>query len=208
MYNIYGDLISGNCYKIKLLVHQLDIPHNWIHTDIMQGTCRTESFLQKNPNGKVPLLETIDGQCLPESNAILFYLAENTALLPSDRFLKAQVLQWLFFEQYSHEPYIATTRFIVKFLKQAEEQKQSLSIKYEKGYKALDVMENHLQKQPFFAGKQYSIADIALYAYTHIAHEGGFDLGAYHNIQNWFERIQQQPRYLSLEKCHITSHTQ
>lgn len=201
MIKIYGDLISGNCYKIKLLAHQLNIPHQWIHMDILQGACRTSEFLNKNPNGKIPLLETAGGKFLPESNAILFYLAENSSLLPTDSFQKAQTLQWLFFEQYSHEPYIATSRFIVKFLKQGEEQKQSLQKKYKNGYKALDVMENHLDKQPFLVGEHYSIADIALYAYTHIAEEGGFNLGTYRNIQNWFTRIRNQSRHLSMNEA-------
>ncbi|MBE9205137.1 glutathione S-transferase family protein [Nostoc sp. LEGE 06077] len=195
---LYDFLPSGNGYKIRLLLSQMGIPYERIEVNILKGESRTPEFLSKNPNGKIPVLEVEPGNYLTESNAILAYLSEYTEFLPYDRFLKAQVLQWLFFEQYSHEPYIATSRFWISILGKAEEYQAALAQKQEPGYAALRVMENHLQSQMYFVGDRYTIADIALFAYTHVADEGGFDLSRFPAIQRWIECIKAQPRYISI----------
>ncbi|MES2069745.1 MAG: glutathione S-transferase family protein [Pseudomonadota bacterium] len=199
MLKIYGDIYSGNCYKIKLLATQLAIPHAWIPIDILRRETHTEAFLKKNPNGRIPLLELDDGACLPESNAIMHYLAEGSALLPQDKLQHAQVLQWLFFEQYSHEPNIATARYIVRYLGRPADKEEQLQQKMAPGYRALDVMERHLAKHSYFVADEYTIADIGLYAYTHVAHEGGFDLASYPAIRAWLDRVRQQQAYLSMD---------
>lgn len=199
VYRVYGDIHSGNCYKIKLLMHLLGIEHEWIHVDIMQGESRTPEFLAMNPNGKVPVVCLPDGRCLFESNAILNYLAEGTDYLPADRYERAQVLQWQFFEQYSHEPFIATSRYIIRYLGRPPEQEQRLQEKSAPGYRALDVMERHLSSRPFFVADRYTIADIALYAYTHVAHEGGFDLSNFTAVNDWLDRVAAQPGYVGMD---------
>lgn len=186
---IFGDSRSGNCYKLKLAASQVGFEYAWQEVDILAGETRSETFLAMNPNGKVPVLRLGDGRCLPESNAILCYLADGTALAGGDRFGRATVLQWLFFEQYSHEPYIATSRFIVQYLGNPAERQAELDSRRVGGYRALNVMEQHLARHAFFANDSYSIADIALFAYTHVAHEGGFDLGNYPAIRAWLERV-------------------
>ena len=198
MYRVYGDSQSGNCYKIKLLMAHLDIAHEWVEMDILQGETQTASFLAKNPNGKIPILELPSGQCLSESNAILNYLADGTDHLPQDRWLRANVLKWQFFEQYSHEPYIAVARFIAKYLGLPEDRRQEFEHKKTGGYKALRVMESVLEKQAFLVGAAITIADISLYAYTHVAHEGDFDLTNYPAIQAWLERVSQHPRHVAM----------
>lgn len=198
MLKVYGDHNSGNCYKVKLLLTQLAQPFQWVNVDILKHETRTPEYLQKNPNGKIPLLEIEPGVYLAESNAILHYLSEGTPLLPSDRLLHAQVLQWLFFEQYSHEPYIATARYIVRYLGSPPEYAKALAQKSAPGYAALDVMEGHLASRWFFVGTSYSIADIALYAYTHVAHEGGFELSRYKSVNGWLERVRNQPNHVPM----------
>ncbi|MBD2454820.1 glutathione S-transferase family protein [Nostoc sp. FACHB-87] len=195
---LYDFLPSGNGYKVRLLLSQMGIPYDRIEVNILKGESRTPDFLNKNPNGKIPVLEIEPGKYLTESNAILAYLSEYTEFLPYDRFLKAQVLQWLFFEQYSHEPYIATSRFWISILGKAQEYQAALAQKQEPGYAALRVMENHLQSRWYFVGDRYTIADIALFAYTHVADEGGFDLSRFPAIQKWIERIKAQPGYISI----------
>ncbi len=194
----YGDSISGNCYKLQLVCSELDIDYTWHEVNILSGATQTEEFLKLNPNGKVPLMILPDGRCLPESNAILSYLADGSSLRGSDRYSRASVLQWLFFEQYSHEPYIATARFIVKYLGSPVERQTDLEGKRPGGYKALDVMELKLSSDHFIANNEFSIADIALYAYTHVAHEGGFDLTAYPAVREWLARIETRPRYVAM----------
>ena len=201
MFTVYGDLKSGNCYKVKLVLAQLGLAHEWVHVDILQTQNRTSAFLARNPNGKIPLLEIEPGTYLPESNAILHYLAEGTPLLPSARLERAQVLQWLFFEQYSHEPYIAVARYIVRYLGRPEEQEARLQEKMAPGHAALRVMEQHLSQRAFFVAERYSIADIGLYAYTHVAHEGGFDLAQYPAVRAWLERVKAQPGHVSLSEA-------
>lgn len=166
----------------------------------MENETHTPEFLAKNPNGKVPVLELDDGRCLSESNAILFYLADATPLLPADRFQRALVLQWLFFEQYSHEPNIATTRYIVTHLPADSPRRAELARRRELGYAALDVMEGHLARNEFFAAGRYTIADIALYAYTHVADEGGFDLGRYRAVGAWLDRVRSQPGHTPISQ--------
>ncbi|MEL7186989.1 MAG: glutathione S-transferase family protein, partial [Pseudomonadota bacterium] len=157
-----------------------------------------EEFLAMNPNGKVPIMVLPDGRVLPESNAILSYLADGSELAGADRFERANVMQWLFFEQYSHEPFIATSRFIVKYLGSPADRQADLEAKQPGGYRALDIMEQHLAGHGWFANKRFSIADIALYAYTHVAHEGGFSLDKYAAITDWIGRIEARPRYVAM----------
>ena len=194
---LYDFLESGNGYKVRLLLHQLDVPYERVELDITRGATRTPGFLAKNPNGRIPLLELDDGTFLAESNAIQWYLAEGTPFLPGDPLLRARVLQWMFFEQYSHEPFIATVRF---WLHQglSEEKAAAIAERRPRGYEALGVMERHLEARDFFVGDAYSIADIALYAYTHVAHEGGFDLSGHPAVRAWLERVRGQPRHIPI----------
>ncbi|AZC39079.1 glutathione S-transferase family protein [Pseudomonas chlororaphis] len=198
MYKVYGDYRSGNCYKVKLMLNLLGQPYEWHAVDILSGDTQTEAFLAKNPNGKIPVLELEDGTCLWESNAILNFLADGSEFLPSEPRLRTQVLQWQFFEQYSHEPYIAVARFIQLYLGMPQERLHEYEKLQKRGYKALDVMEHQLARTPYLVGEQYSIADIALYAYTHVAHEGGFDLASYPGIQAWMQRVESHPRHVGM----------
>ncbi len=197
MYKLYNYQTSGNCYKIRLLLHQLGLPFESIAIDILKGESRTPEFLQKNPNGRVPVLE-VDGKYLAESNAAIWFLAVNTPFLPAGKFEQAQVLQWMFFEQYSHEPFIATSRFWLKISGQAEKYADQLAQKKTGGYAALDIMEKHLQAHNWFVGNNYSIADIALYAYTHVADEGGFELSGYPGINRWLAAVAEQTGHRTL----------
>ena len=201
---VYGDSISGNCYKIQLLCAQLDIAYDWQEVDILAGDTRTPEFLAMNANGKIPLLALSEDRYLPESNAILAYLAEGSELAGKDKYSRAQVLRWMFFEQYSHEPNIATSRFIVKYLGSPPERQAALEEKSIGGYKALDVMEKQLGDSEFIAGATYSIADIALYAYTHVAHEGGFDLQEYADIRAWLGRVEATSSYVPMQKNRVS----
>lgn len=200
MITIYGKRSSGNCYKLQLLLDQLGRDYRWVEVDSTKGETRTAEYLTKNPNGKVPLLELDDGRRLAESNAILCYLAEGTPLLPSDTWLRAQTLQWLFFEQYSHEPYIAVARFISLYLPADHSRQAELPKLYEQGAKALAVMESHLVSHAWLAGDRYSIADIALYAYTHCAADGGFDLAVYPSVSAWLARVKALPGHSPLQR--------
>ncbi|KAB8334205.1 glutathione S-transferase family protein [Scytonema tolypothrichoides VB-61278] len=195
---LYDFLPSGNGYKIRLLLTQIGMPFERIEVDITKGESRTPEFLGKNSNGKIPVLEVEPGRYLAESNAIMTYLSEGTEFLPYDPFLRAQVLQWLFFEQYSHEPYIATLRFWISILNKAQEYHEVIEQKREPGYAALVVMEKHLSNHAYFVGERYTIADIGLFAYTHVADEGGFDLTRFPAIQDWIERVKAQPAYISI----------
>jgi glutathione S-transferase len=196
---IYGDILSGNCYKIKLLTSLLDIEHQWISIESLSGETKSAEFLQKNPNGQIPLLELDDGRYLSESNAILNFLAEGSELIPKDPYQRALVLQWQFFEQYSHEPYIAVARFIAKYLGLPEDRRAEYESLQPGGHKALKVMQQQLQKTPYLVSDQLSIADISLYGYTHVADEGGFDLAAYPEINEWITRIKNHPRYIGMQ---------
>jgi glutathione S-transferase len=198
MYKVYGDYNSGNCYKIKLMLSLLGAQYEWVPVDILNGETETEAFLEKNPNGKIPVLELEDGTCLWESNAILNFLAEGTPYLLTEPRLRTQMLQWQFFEQYSHEPTIAVARFIQFYLGLPEARMDEYRSLHKRGYRALKVMEQQLQRTPFLVGEHFSIADIALYAYTHVAHQGGFDLAQFPAIERWLERIKQQPGYVGM----------
>ena len=198
MMRVYGTSASGNCHKVRMVLEALRLPYQWTETDSVGGGTRTTQFLAMNPNGKVPVLEIEPGNYLPESNAILFYLADGTPLLPGDRLARARVLQWLFFEQYSHEPYIAVARFLRKFHPDPESQRVLAESKMPGGYRALEVMEGRLREATFFVGERYSIADIGLYGYTCVADEGGFDLGRFPAVRAWLARVEAQPGYVAM----------
>ena len=198
MLKLYEYASSGNCYKIRLLLNQLGINYQRIPIDILKGESRTAEFLAMNPIGKIPVLEIQPGKYLSESNAIIYYLADGTEFLPIDRQERAQVMQWLFFEQYSHEPNIATVRFWMTIANIAEQKREVIAQKQELGYAALWVMEKHLERHKYFVNDRYSIADIALYAYTHVAAEGGFELNQFPAILAWFDRINSQPNHLKI----------
>jgi glutathione S-transferase len=198
MMRVFGVSISGNCYKVRLALEQLGLPYEWNEVDMMAGATHSPSFLAMNPNAKVPVLEIEPGKHLPESDAILFYLADGTPLLPSDRLARAQVLQWMFFEQYSHEPYVAVARFIVRFLEADHPRRVEMPRLLERGHQALAVMETQLHGRKYFVGDTYSIADIALYAYTHAAPEAGFDLSPYPAVRAWLTRVESTPRFVPM----------
>lgn len=191
---------SGNGYKVRLLLAHLRREYEYIPLDILKGETQTPIFLEKNPNGQIPLLQLDDGSYLPESNAILYYLAQNTPYWPTSAIDQAQVLRWLFFEQYSHEPNIATARFwiSIKKIENTPLNAEMLSQKQTQGRAALKVMEHHLQSRSFFVGDRYSIADIGLYAYTHVADEGGFDLTPYRAIGEWLARVEKQTDHITI----------
>jgi glutathione S-transferase len=199
MYIVYGDRKSGNCYKVELALSQLGLPYVWRDIDVLKRESRTEAYLAMNPNGQVPLLVTPEGETLPESNAILWYLAEGSALIPADRMPRAQMLRWMFFEQYTHEPNVAVARFIVRYLGRPPEREEQLQQKIKGGHAALGVMERHLRHNEFFAANRYTLADIALYAYTHVSHEGLIDLDAYPAIHAWMVRVRTQPTHTPMQ---------
>jgi glutathione S-transferase len=195
---LYDYLDSGNGYKVRLLLTQLGIPYRYVEVDIMRGETRTPQFLAMNPDGRIPTIQLDDGRYLAQSDAILWYLAEGTAFLPSERFARAQVLQWMFFEQYSHEPYVATPRFIVRHLSADDPRRAELPQRRARGRAALEVMERHLHSRSYFVDERYTIADIALYAYTHVAEDGGLELAPYPQLCAWLERVAAQQPYLGL----------
>ena len=204
MYRLHDNLYSGNAYKVRLMLTQLGIPFDRIEYDIDRSETRTPEFLAKNPNGRVPLLELKAGKYLAESNAILCYLAEDTHFLPADRLQRAQVMQWLFFEQYNHEPNVATLRYwITHKLEMTEFRRAAMPVKRELGIAALGVMEQHLADREWFVGTAYSIADIALYAYTHVAHEADFDLKPFPAIRAWMARVAAEPNHIQIGDTNI-----
>jgi len=193
---LYNVAYSGNSYKVRLLLAQLGLPCEIIEVDILKGESRTPEFLKINPNGRTPVLDD-NGFVLAESNAILAYLACGTKFLPEDRQRWAPVFQWLFFEQYSHEPYIATSRFLLQHKPDTRERAAALAVRRDSGWAALKLMEGHLSKNDFFVG-DYSIADIALFAYTHVSHEGGFPLDDFPTIRAWIQRVKAQPGFIPM----------
>ena len=193
---LYNVAYSGNSYKVRLLLAQLGIPCEIVEVDILKGESRTAEFFKINPNGRTPVLDD-NGFILAESNAILAYLAKGTKFLPEDPEKFALVFQWMFFEQYSHEPYIATSRFWLQHKPDSPEKSALLASKRDGGWAALKIMEDHLVKTDFFVG-DYSIADIALFAYTHVSHEGGFPLDDFPRIQAWIEGVKAQPGFVSM----------
>jgi glutathione S-transferase len=198
MIKLYDYLPSGNGYKVRLLLTQLGIPFERIELDIIKGRTRAPEFLRKFPNGRIPAIEFDDGRPLFESDAIMSYFAEGTPFMPTDRYERAQVLQWMFFEQYSHEPFIAVARFFAIHPGHQDERRAGLPRIMKGGYDALGVMEGHLKAREWFVGARYSIADIALYAYTHVAHEGGFDLADYPAVRSWLGRVESQPHHIPI----------
>jgi glutathione S-transferase len=196
---VYGYSVSGNCHKLRLLLEQLGREYRWVEIDSSKGESRTAQYLAKNPNGRVPIIELDDGRVLAESNAILCYLAEGTPYLPSDAWLRAQALSWMFFEQYSHEPYIAVARFIRGWTPiDSPRRTAELPRCMERGHQALAVMEKHLAGNAWFTGPDYGIADIALFAYTDVAHHGGFDLAPYPALRDWLARVRATPGFVAM----------
>lgn len=199
MYRLYDYPPSGNGYKVRLLLSQLEVPFDYVELDILKGETRTAEFLAKNPNGRIPLLELEPGSYLAESNAILFYLAQQTPFWPTAPLSQAEVMGWLFFEQYSHEPNIASPRFWLCHPDELNDyQRLALPYKQEQGYQALAVMDQHLGQHTFFVDESYTIADMALYAYTHVAHEGGFELERFAHVQRWLAQIAAQPNHVPI----------
>jgi glutathione S-transferase len=196
--HLFDYLDSGNGYKVRLLLAQLGQRYDWTDVDIDKGLTRTPEFLKRNPNGRIPTLELDDGTNLPESNAILWYLAEGSHFVPATRLGRAQVLQWMFFEQYSHEPYVATPRYLVRHLPADHPRRAEIPARLEKGRAAFAVMEQHLATHEFFVNDRYSIADIALYAYSHVAPDGGHDLAPYPHVRRWLDRVAGQPNHVGL----------
>ncbi len=197
-WKLYDYLPSGNGYKCRLSMHQLGKPFELVQRDILQGATRTPEFLGMNPNGRIPLLDLGDGRLLAESNAILLFVSEGTPLVPADPWERAQAYQWLFFEQYSHEPNVATPRFWLHSLRADKVDRTQLAKKQELGRAALGVMDRHLATRTFFVGERYSVADIALYAYTHVADEGGLDLAPFAGVRRWLGRVKEQPRHVPI----------
>ena len=201
MYTLYSMRRSGNCYKVRLALAQLDIPHELIEIDILKGETRTPEFLAMNPSGHVPLLEAAPGRYIAESNAILWYIAGHTPLFPeTDRAERAEMLQWMFFEQHSLEPNIGAAYFWLALVKGGRElQQHALEDWMQEGYRALGVMEKHLASRQFFAANRYSIADIALYAYTHLAHQCDYDLAGFPAVRDWLDRVAAQPNHVAMD---------
>lgn len=197
MMTLYDFMGSGNGYKVRLVLSHLGLPYKLVERDILKGETRTPEFLTKNPNGRIPTLQLDDGSHLFESNAIVWYLAEGTKLAPADRRARAETLQWMFFEQYSHEPYVAVPRFWLT--KGIEVDPETLAERQRVGYLAFDAMEPHLAGHDYLAAERYTLADIALYAYTHVAHEGGFDLSGYRAIGAWLERVASEPGHVPID---------
>ena len=198
MLRLYDNYLSGNGYKPRLLLAHLGRAYERVEVDILKAQTRTPEFLARNPNGRIPVLELEDGTCIAESNAILFYLAEGSRFLPSGRLARALTLQWMFFEQYSHEPCIAVARHWIQHVEMTDAQRAQLPDRQAGGRDALAVMERHLGGSDWFGGEAMGIADFALYAYTHVADEGGFDLADYPAVGAWLERVAGQPGHVPM----------
>jgi glutathione S-transferase len=199
MYTLYSMQRSGNSYKVRLALARLGIPHRLVEVDILQGESRTPEFLAKNPNGRIPLLEVAPGRYISESNAILWFLAGGSILAPEDRIERAEAMQWMFFEQNSLEPNIGAAYFWLALIKGGRElQRHALDDWMENGYRALGVMEMHLAKQDFFVDDRFTIADIALYAYTHLAEQCDFDLARYPAVRAWLARVAVEPGHVPM----------
>lgn len=194
---LYGSRISGNCWKPAALMQLCGIPFQWVEIDLIKGESRTPAFLAKNPNGRTPLLE-IDGRFLAESNAMLCHLAEGTAWWPADPWQRAKVLEWMFFEQYSHEPYVATVRWWVRFMHKQAEWAEKIAEAMQKGHSALAVMEQQLAQTLYLTGATPTIADLALFAYTDVADEGGYDLSPYPALNAWRDRLHALPGLVAM----------
>ena len=198
MLRLYDNHLSGNGYKPRLLLAHLGLAYERVEVDILTGETRTPEFLAINPNGRIPVLALEDGTCIAESNAILYFLAEGSSFFPGSRLARALCLQWMFFEQYSHEPFIAVARHWIQHVEMTEAQRAQLRAKQDGGRAALAVMEQHLGTSDWFGGDAMSIADIALYAYTHVADEGGFDLSDYPAVRGWLARVAGHSRHIPM----------
>ena len=196
---LYSSAVSGNCYKVRLLLAHLGIEYETVEMSVVDRSNRAEVLGELNPGLRVPTLVLDDGRPLGESNAILWYLGDGTEYVPTDPYERAQVLQWQFFEQYSHEPNIAVARFWLAYSGTPERFQAELPSRMKGGYAALDATERHLSSRTFFVGERYSLADISLYAYTHVAHEGGFDLDPYPAIRSWLERVAAPPGHIAID---------
>ena len=200
MYTLYSMRRSGNSYKVRLALSQLGIPYRLVEIDILKGESRTPEFLAKNPNGQVPLLEVARGHYLAESNAILWHLVSGSRLRPTDRIDRARALQWMFFEQHSIEPNIGAAYFWLTLVKGGRDlQQHALEDWMEEGNRSLGVMENHLKRHRFFVADKYTVADLALYAYTHLANECDFDLAPFPAIRAWLTRVETQPDHVPMD---------
>ena len=198
MYKLYSMRRSGNSYKVRLGLAQLDIAHELIEIDILQGETRTPEFLKMNPSGHVPVLEVAPGKHIAESNAILWYIAGHTPLMPEDRAERAEMLQWMFFEQHSLEPNLGAAYFWLALVKGGRDlQSHALEDWMEEGYRALGVMERHFKEHRYIVADRYTVADIALYAYTHVAHLCDYDLTMFPAIGSWLARVEAQPRFMN-----------
>jgi glutathione S-transferase len=196
---LYNSAVSGNCYKVRLLAAHLGVPLELHELSVVDRSDRPDVIGDLNPTLRVPTLVLYDGRGLPESNAILWYLGDGSDYVPADRYERAQVLQWQFFEQYQHEPAIAVARFLLAYSGEAEKHADRIAREIRNGYAVLDIMERYLANRAYFVGGRYSIADITLYAYTHVAHEGGFDLEGYPAIRSWLERVAGQPGHIAID---------
>ncbi|MGH3111001.1 MAG: glutathione S-transferase family protein [Gaiellaceae bacterium] len=196
---LYNSAVSGNCYKVRLLLAHLGRPYETEEVSVVDRSGRKELLGELNPALRVPTLVLDDGRPLAESNAILWYLGDGTEYVPADEYERAQVLQWMFFEQYSHEPYLAVVRFWLAYSGTPEQFVDRIPARKKSGYAALDAMERHLDGRPFLVAERYSIADISLYAYTHVAHEGDFDLEPYGAIRGWLGRVSEQPGHVTID---------
>jgi glutathione S-transferase len=197
---LYNSAISGNCYKVRLLLAHLGIPYDRREVDVVDRSTRDEVLGGLNPDLRVPTLVLDDGRPIAESGAILWYFGDGTRFVPTDRYDRAKVLQWMFFEQYTHEPAIAVVRFLVAVSGDADRYASVIEQKTKDGYKALDAVEGQLaEADGFVVGGAMTLADIALYAYTHVAHEGGFDLSGYPAIGSWLDRVASEPGHVSIE---------
>ncbi|UYN95107.1 MAG: glutathione S-transferase family protein [Enhydrobacter sp.] len=200
MMTLHDYMDSGNGYKVRLVLAHLGLPYRLVEHDILKGETRTPEFLKMNPNGRIPTLQLEDGTYLFESDAIIWYLAEGTELAPASRLARAQTLQWMFFEQYSHEPYVAVARFWKHYLPTLTPlQEMDLPNRMKGGYAALGVMDRYLADRDFFVDGRFGLADVALYAYTHVADEGGFDLAGYPNVRAWLARVAGRPRHVTIQ---------
>jgi len=195
---LYDSPVSGNCYKVRLLLAQLGLPYERVDVDVVDRSGRAELLGGLNPTLRVPTLVLDDGRPLAESNAILWYFGDGTRYVPEDPYERAQTLQWLFFEQYSHEPYIAVVRFWLAYSGTPERFADRVPAKMKGGYAALDAMERHLEGRSFLVADRYMVADISLYAYTHVADEGGFDLASYPAVRGWLDRVASQPGHVAI----------
>jgi glutathione S-transferase len=196
---LYNSAVSGNCYKVRLLLSHLGIAYETVELSVVDRSNRTEVLGELNPGLRVPTVVLDDGRPLAESNAIVWYFGDGTRYVPEDAYERAQVLQWQFFEQYSHEPNIAVARFWKTYSGQPERFERQRERLLAGGYAALDAMERHLDGRTFLVADEYSLADISLYAYTHVAHEGDFDLDPYPAIRTWLERVAAQPGHVPID---------